>query len=166
MNRRTFLGATAGALAAADTAKKTVAAIVTAYYPRSHADVICSRIFEGYSPEGVRTEPRTRIISMYTDQVAQKDMSRDVSAKYGFKIWPTIAEALTLGTGKLAVDAVLFIGEHGNYATNDRGQKIFAALCRRRAPPRLPKYAAMLPPDPATKPKKGDRPHSRICSNA
>ncbi|HWQ57261.1 MAG TPA: hypothetical protein VN442_26495 [Bryobacteraceae bacterium] len=124
MNRRTFLGATAGALAAAP-AKKTVAAIVTAYYPRSHADVICSRIFEGYSPEGVRTEPRTRIVSMYTDQVAPKDMSRDVSARYGFKIWPTIAEALTLGTGRLAVDAVLFIGEHGNYSTNDRGQKLY-----------------------------------------
>ena len=52
MNRRTFLGATAGALAAADTAKKTVAAIVTAWYPRSHADVICSRILEGYCPNG------------------------------------------------------------------------------------------------------------------
>ena len=31
------------------------------------------------------------------------------------KIYPTIAEALTLGTGKLAVDGVVLVGEHGDY---------------------------------------------------
>ena len=43
----------------------------------------------------------------------------------GFKIYPTIADALTLGTGKLAVDGVLLIGEHGNYPNNDKGQKLY-----------------------------------------
>ena len=62
---------------------------------------------------------------MYTDQAPQNDMSRDLSAKRGFKIYPTIAEALTLGGNRLAVDAVLLIGEHGNYPTNEKGQKLY-----------------------------------------
>ena len=38
------------------------------------------------------------------------------------KIYPTIAEALTLGGGKLAVDGVVLVGEHGNYPKNEKGQ--------------------------------------------
>ena len=123
LNRREFLLAPPLALAGAD--KPKVAAIVTEYRPRSHADVIVGRILEGYSPEGVRVEPRTRIVSMYTDQIAEKDMSRDLAARHGYKIYPTVAEALTLGGDRLAVDAVLLIGEHGNYPTNERGQKLY-----------------------------------------
>ncbi|MGH9721197.1 MAG: hypothetical protein ACRD8O_13360 [Bryobacteraceae bacterium] len=124
MTRRSMLGASAAALASA-TNRKTVAAIVTEYRYRSHADVICGRILEGYSPDNVRVEPRTRIVSMYTDQIAEKDMSRDLAAKHAFRIYPTIAEALTLGSDRLAVDAVLLIGEHGNYPVNEKGQKLY-----------------------------------------
>jgi hypothetical protein len=117
------LGAVAGYQAAG--MKKRVAAIVTEYRYYSHADVIVGRILEGYYPNGVRKEPRTNIVSMYTDQIPQNDMSRDLSARRGFKIYPTIAEALTLGGDRLAVDAVLLIGEHGNYPTNEKGQKLY-----------------------------------------
>jgi len=127
LSRRSFLASGAAALAAAspDNTKKTVAAIITEYRHRSHADVICGRILEGYSPDNRRVEPRTRIVSMYTDQVPKNDMSRDLSAKHGFKIYPTIREALTLRGGKLAVDAVLLVGEHGQYPTNEKGQKLY-----------------------------------------
>ena len=54
-----------------------------------------------------------------------KDMSRDLAAKHNFKIYPTVAEALTLGGKTLGVDAVLLIGEHGNYPTNEMGQKLY-----------------------------------------
>ncbi len=104
----------------ADTAKKRVAAVVTEYRPRSHADVICSRIYEGYTPNGVRVQPRTQIVSMYTDQVAPNDMSRAMAAKNGFPIYPTVAGALSL-----PFDAVLLIGEHGNYPLNELGQKMY-----------------------------------------
>ncbi len=123
-DRRQFLALSASAFAP-PSKKKTVAAVVTWYQYYSHADVICGRILEGYSPDNQRREPRTQIVSMYTDQIAPKDMSRDLSAKHGFKIHPTVAGALTLGTGKLAVDAVLLVGEHGNYPNNDRGQKMY-----------------------------------------
>ena len=44
------------------------------------------------------------------------------------KIYPTIAEALTLGGGKLAVDGVVIVGEHGNYPRNEKGQTQVSAL--------------------------------------
>jgi hypothetical protein len=126
MKRRSFLLSGAAALAAT---KKRVAAIVTMYTDdsrlRSHASVIVGRLLKGYFPDGVRTEPRTQVVSMYTDQVPANDLSRALAAEHGFKIYPTVAEALTLGTGKLAVDAVVFVGEHGNYPTNDAGQKMY-----------------------------------------
>jgi hypothetical protein len=37
----------------------------------------------------------------------------------------SIAEALTLGTGKLAVDGVLLIAEHGNYPHNEKNQQLY-----------------------------------------
>ena len=52
-------------------------------------------------------------------------MSRDLAKKHGFKIYETIAEALTLGGKTLAVDGVLSIGEHGKYPDNEKGQKLY-----------------------------------------
>src|SRR5204863_1299647 len=40
-------------------------------------------------------------------------------------ILPSIADALTLGTGRLAVDGVVIIGEHGDYPENERGQVLY-----------------------------------------
>jgi hypothetical protein len=126
LNRREFVvGTFAGALHSAAQTKKTVAAIVTEYRYYSHADVIVGRILEGYSPNGKPVTPRTQIVSMYTDQIAEKDMSRELAKKHGFKIYPTVREALTLGGESLAVDAVLLIGEHGQYPTNEKGQKLY-----------------------------------------
>lgn len=38
---------------------------------------------------------------------------------------PTIADALTLGSGKLAMDAALLIAEHGDYPLNAKLQKLY-----------------------------------------
>ena len=111
--------------ASAKRSRKTVAAIVTEYAPRWHADVICGRLLEGYYPNCKHQEPRTHIVSMYTDQIAKGDMSRDLATKHRFTLYPTIAEALMRGGDKLAVDAVLLIAEHGDYPTNHRGQKMY-----------------------------------------
>ena len=54
---------------------------------------------------------------------AQDDLSRDRAARFpAMKIYPTIAEALTCGTGKLAVDGVVVVGEHGDYPKTPKGQ--------------------------------------------
>lgn len=111
--------------AAAASRPMNVAAVVTEYRWYSHADVVCGRLLGGYSANGKWTPPRTKLVSLHCAQTPQNDMSRDMSARYGFTIYPTIREALTLGQKKLAVDAVCFIGEHGDYPTNDAGQKLY-----------------------------------------
>jgi hypothetical protein len=131
LNRRRFLATGVGAAAGlqAQASKKRVAAVITMYTQDhgfySHAAVIVGRLLEGYSPDGKFTEPRTQLVSMYTAQVPANDLSRGLSKKYGFKIYPTIKDAMTLGGEDLAVDAVCFIGEHGDYPYNDRGQHLY-----------------------------------------
>ena len=102
-----------------------VAAIVTEYRHWSHADVIVGRLLGGNSAHGVWQAPRTRVVSLYTDQVPANDMSRDLAARHGFRIFPTIREALCAGGTKLAVDAIVLVGEHGNYPSNDLGQHLY-----------------------------------------
>lgn len=134
MHRRDFLAASVLGLAGAAgifaaQPKKKIAAVVTEYvddsHLKSHAAVIVGRLLEGYQPNGVPTQPQTQIVSMYTDQVPSNDLSRGLAAKYGFRIYPTVKEALTLGGDKLAVDGVVFVGEHGDYPSNDLGQKLY-----------------------------------------
>lgn len=125
LSRRGLLFGLAGALLAAQRPKPKVAAIVTEFRHRSHADVICTRILDGYYPNGRRQDPHTQIVSMYTAQVPSDDMSRGLAYRKRFTLYPTIADALTLGGADLAVDAVLLIGEHGDYPENSRGQKMY-----------------------------------------
>jgi hypothetical protein len=99
-----------------------VAAVVTEFTYRSHAHVILENFLEPYLFNGRRVDPRTEVASLYVDQFPLRDMARDVAKAYGIKIYPTIAEALRAGGDRLAVDAVLSIGEHGRYLTNAKGQ--------------------------------------------
>ena len=66
------------------------------------------------------------LVSLYTDQVPESDASRARAKEFRtLKIYPTVAEALTLGGEQLAVDGVLLIGEHGNYPKNEKGQRLY-----------------------------------------
>jgi hypothetical protein len=128
-SRRSFLAAAGlaplAATAPAQGALPKVAAIITEFRHRSHADVICTRMLDGYYPNGVRQDPRTKIVSMWTDQVNPDDMSRGLAYRKRFACHGSIEQALTLGGKDLAVDAVLLIGEHGDYPVNERGQKMY-----------------------------------------
>ena len=81
------------------------------------------RFLVGYPLQGRWHRPPLDVVSAYVDQFPENDLSRKREAEFGFKIYPTIAETLRAGTDKLAVDAVLIIGEHGNYPDNELGQK-------------------------------------------
>ncbi|MEC7556896.1 MAG: hypothetical protein VYA32_06955 [Planctomycetota bacterium] len=102
-----------------------VAAILTCFRHRSHANVILENFLEPYLFRGQRVDPRKefRVVSMYVDQFPKVDMARGVARDYKIKIQPTITKALCQGGRRLAVDAVLSIGEHGTYSFNRLGQK-------------------------------------------
>ncbi len=106
---------------AADQAPRRVAAIVTEYRHNSHADIIVSRLLLTDTLDGKgRTFP-LKLVSLYTDQKPPNDISRLLAASHRFPIARGISDALTLGTGKLAVDGVLLIAEHGNYPFSATG---------------------------------------------
>jgi hypothetical protein len=110
---------------AAPPAPKKIAAVITIYRPNSHADVIVGKYLEGYNQDGKPPHPNSRVVSMFLAQVPKDDMSRAMAAKHKVPIYRTVYEALTLGTGKLAVDGVLLIGEHGDYPVNDKLQTLY-----------------------------------------
>jgi len=109
----------------ADEARRPrVAAIYTSFYHRSHAHVILEKFLRPYLFSGKRVVSPVDIVSIYADQRAEQgDMTDDVARQYRIPIYKTIAGALTLGGKNLAVDAVLSIGEHGEYPINKFGQR-------------------------------------------
>jgi hypothetical protein len=106
------------------TEPKRVAGVVTEYRRHSHADVILSKILEGYFHDG-RDKPQLRLVSLYVDQFPGNDMSRALAKKYNFTIYDTIEGAVTCGRKEIAVDGVISIGEHGKYPSNARGQTLY-----------------------------------------
>jgi hypothetical protein len=103
---------------------KRVAAIVTEYRRWSHADVILSKILEGYYHDR-KVFPNLRLVSMFVDQFPKTDMSRALAKQHNFTIYDSIAGAVTQGRKEVAVDGVLCIGEHGTYPNNARGQIMY-----------------------------------------
>jgi len=131
-NRRRFLAATSAGLIGASLApvaaaqaqqKKRLAVVTTLWNYRSHAWHMAERFLHGYPREGKWHRPPLEVVSAYVDQQPEGDLSRRRAEEFGFNIYPTVAEALRSGGDKLAVDAVLLIGEHGRYPTNEIGQK-------------------------------------------
>jgi hypothetical protein len=106
-------------------ARPCVAAIVTEYRPLSHADVLITKLLDGYDLFWTRVEPGLQVVSLYTDQVPANDIGRAIAAKHGVPIFPTIRDALTLGGDRLAVDGVILVGEHGNYPLNEQQQHLY-----------------------------------------
>ncbi len=102
-----------------------VAAIFTVLRFRSHAYNILENFLGSYYFNGKLTDPGVDIVSFYADQFPKDDMAREVAARFKIPLYKSIGEALCLGGKKLAVDAVLSIGEHGDYPFNRRGQQMY-----------------------------------------
>ncbi|WP_165230222.1 hypothetical protein [Aquisphaera insulae] len=126
------LGANAPASLASQPGRKPrVAAIATTYFYLSHAYHIVGRFIDGFpvhregeAPGEVLHRPEFEVSSLFIDQTPDAtDLGRAKAKRHAIRLSPTIEDALTLGTGKLAVDAVLLIGEHGNYPENEKLQR-------------------------------------------
>lgn len=136
-SRRMFLGAAGASVAlgpslapveARQNPRPKVAALASTYHYLSHAYHIVGRFLDGFELHDGRGlhRPAFEIASLYIEQApSDTDLGRAKAAKFGVRLSPTIAEALTLGTGHLAVDAVLLIAEHGDYPLNEKLQKLY-----------------------------------------
>lgn len=138
LSRRRFSGAVAGAATASVLAlfhlraaakspakRKRVALITTIVRKFSHGQHFVDRLLEGYGWHGRHHESPLELVSLYVEQFLETDTSRERSKRHGVRLCPTIADALTLGTSRLAVDGVLIIGEHGDYPRDAKGQPLY-----------------------------------------
>jgi hypothetical protein len=130
LTRRSFLATTAatmaaGAFARESSPRKKIAFIGTVVHEHSHAQHFLDRLTIGYTWGAKWAAPRLDVASVYIDQTPHGDLSKDRIKRYKLRQFPTIAESLTLGGSKLAVDGVVIIGEHGNYPTNEKGQRLY-----------------------------------------
>lgn len=131
LDRRDFLVSTAAGLAGASllqgaepaAPRKRLAVVTTVWHHHSHSWHMAERFLVGYPRQGKWHRPAIDVVAAYVDQTPKNDLSQQRSAEFGFPIYKTVAEALRCGGDKLAVDAVLLIGEHGDYPVNAIGQK-------------------------------------------
>ena len=130
LTRREWLAATAvcgtaaGALAQPARRPK-VAAVFTELRRLSHAYHILANLMGKYLFRGQWVDPGVDVVSFYADQFPMGDLAREASQRLGVPLCKTIDEALCVGGKELAVDAVLLIGEHGRYPSNELGQRMY-----------------------------------------
>jgi hypothetical protein len=134
LSRRSFLSTLGAAGAGAvcvpqlfaaerpSTPHKKLAVITTEWRYHSHAWHMAERFLVGYPLQGRWHHPPFDVVSAYVDQFPENDLSRKRSEEFGFPIYKSVAEALRCGGDKLAVDAVLIIGEHGKYELSEYQQ--------------------------------------------
>ncbi|HVP46085.1 MAG TPA: hypothetical protein VMT32_05860 [Bryobacteraceae bacterium] len=124
VSRREFIAGAASLLPAQPVAARSkLAAICTIYFRMSHSQHIVDRFLDGYGWNGTHHHPPMDLVALYVDQIGKDDLSRERAARHPeMKMYPSIAEALTLGGSKLAVDGVVLVGEHGHYERNEKGQ--------------------------------------------
>ena len=128
-SRREFLGDTIllplAVATAAEPQPVRIAIITTVYKYLSHGQHIGDRFLVGYPHNGTWHTPNVKVVSLYVDQKPKDDLSEERAREFGFRVYPTIAEALCCGGNRLACDAVLTVGEHGDYLRNEKGQILY-----------------------------------------
>jgi hypothetical protein len=112
-----------------------VAAVFDVMTHRSHANVVLENFLTPYPFRGTFVDPRDefKIVSLCTDDLTwadsadpakRKNFASEVADAHGIPLYTSIRDALCNGTGSLAVDAVLSIGEGGGaglYGTTELG---------------------------------------------
>ncbi len=73
---------------------KSVAAIITVYFHNSHADVLLTKILEGWKHDG-GPGPALKLASIYIDQPEGSAFGLEILEKHGIRRFNTIEEALT-----------------------------------------------------------------------
>jgi len=138
-SRRTFIQSTSLAAAAgivswaslapangSEKAKRPrIAAIFTELRHRSHAYNFLMNFMGRCMFRGEWQDLGCDVVSFFADQFPSRDMAREVSARFRIPLYNNIDEALCVGGKELNCDAVLLIGEHGDYPDNELGQRMY-----------------------------------------
>ncbi|CAA9442243.1 MAG: hypothetical protein AVDCRST_MAG64-4276, partial [uncultured Phycisphaerae bacterium] len=104
---------------------KPVAALVADWFENSHPEVLFTRLFQTYTRDGKGPVSRLELASVFRDLPSERDLTGKYAAAHGFRVAPSVEDALTLGTGKLAVEGVLISTEWAPYPLSDTGQFVY-----------------------------------------
>lgn len=105
--------------------RKPLAIIGSVNRSMSHTYHIAGRFIHGYNRVGRFHVPKHYVHSMYVDQLPPNDLAKETCRDFDIRLARNVAEALTDDKGKLAIDGVLIIVEHGDYPLNDQGQILY-----------------------------------------
>ena len=123
--------------------RKKIAAILTAFFPAahgSHADLVVSKFARGFPTTEGLIDPKVDLVSMYIDQPHWTNLGPELAQEYGIEIFESIRGALTMKpqqrpghwtpdnearAGELAVDGVMIVAEHGDYASNEQQRHLY-----------------------------------------
>jgi hypothetical protein len=116
-----------------DSARPRVAVLCSVYFAGSHADVIVSRLLDGYTWDGEHQESRIEVASVYLEQLGSSDnepssridIGVETLTSHGIPLFGSVGEALSLGSTGVNVDGVLIIAEHGDYGWGEYEQKLY-----------------------------------------
>src|SRR5438067_3108084 len=103
---------------AARDGRTPLAVLGTVYRPLAHLYHLAGRFLHGYPRDGQHHLPAQFIHSLWVEQAPENDLSRDVCRRFGVRRARTVRDALVDADGRLAVEGVLIVAEHGNYPRN------------------------------------------------
>jgi hypothetical protein len=102
-----------------------LAVLGTVYRPLSYLYHLAGRFLHGYPRDGGHHLPAQYVHSLWLDQSPANDLSREVCRSFDVRRARTVRDALLGADGRLAVEGVLIVAEHGNYPRNDKGQILY-----------------------------------------
>lgn len=105
-----------------------IAILANVWSSNCHAHAIAAKFFTGFPTDDGVLAPEVKVASIFIDQPKPDDEGHTLAAARGIPVYGTVAEALCLGGTNLAVDGVLYIGEHGDYPRSRMGVKMYPRL--------------------------------------
>ena len=105
--------------------KKRVAVIITEYWDICHADVIITKMLNGFSLDGRKYSSSIDIVAMYIEKFPDNDIGKEMAAKHQIPLYSTIRETLLNGEVSFDMEGIIIIGEHGDYPDNELGQTLY-----------------------------------------
>ncbi len=108
--------------------EKQISILANVWSENCHANAIATKFFTGFPTDDGLIPPAVKVASIYIDQPAPDDVGHKLAQKFNVPVYDSVAGALQLGGDRLAVDGVLYIGEHGDYARSRLGVKMYPRL--------------------------------------
>jgi hypothetical protein len=85
--------------------------VVNEYWPESHADLIVTKLCDGYEVMWTPVRPHIDVTSLYVHDPGPTDVGAELAEDRGIECFESVPEALRRGQAKIDVDGLVLIGE-------------------------------------------------------